>query len=105
MVVDACIVDPERTVCMWCQQDLYFSEPVVVENFMSSGLTVYGSATLEPYCIISTPAVSANSVADYTSSHLRFTLEAEDRICVAVYGVGRLLTMLATTGTDYAGNQ
>lgn len=82
-------------------QDLYFSEPVVLGTLAPSGLTLYGSMTLEPYCVLST---SPSSSSSYTAGHVSLSLNEEDKVCVAVYGTGKLLTMTAATGTDYASN-
>ena len=73
---------------------------MVLSTFDLSQVTLYSSATLEPYCILST-AVSVNS---YAVSHLSIDLNEPDSVCISVYKCGRLLTMGPAAGTDYAFN-
>lgn len=63
-------------------------------------VVLYGSATLEPYCILTTDV----TVTAHSSALVSVYLNDEDSVCLDVYKTGKLLTISSTAGTDYAGN-
>lgn len=75
----------------------------MLQTFNVSAFTLYGSNTLEPFCVLTTVLDLTAFNGDWARDKIHnIQLNEADRICVSVYRVGQLMTMTTEAGTDAA---